>query len=397
MTKTARLLVAAGLMLGSCGPSAPRHPESADQKEGQQASAPAVAGGEWSRIREAPLGWYRPEGIFWSNGKLLVVSGSTVQSWEPQARDWETVASTPQADECEGCGYSEIAVWTGTELLLWGGGFSYLAPDGNSHTGVAVTLDGEVTPLPEAPIPNRWWHGAVWTGKEMIVFGGGRDSYGRRDGAAYNPDTRTWRELPRAPVGGYANSLVWTGEEVITFGGIKDTPGGTQGYPTGFVSEGAAYDPEADRWRLLSESGLDARGWHSAVWTGEEMITWGGVSEPQTECYDCGYAEDAGAYDPSTDTWREIDPGPLPGRVEHTAVWSDGRMIIFGGGAPGGGLGREDGAVYDPVSDAWEVLPEAPIKGRYRHAATWSGEAMFVWGGFADSALSDGAIFDPDS
>lgn len=391
------VLVVVALGLGACGPATDAR-QPAARADGQGAAAtPTTLAGDWERISNAPVGWYRPEGVFWVDGRLVAVSGSTIQSWDPEVRQWETIASLPQADECEGCGYSETVVWAGEALLLWGGGFSYRSPDGDAHSGVAVDLDGRITPLPEAPIPVRWWHDAVWTGEEMIVFGGGHDYIARRDGAAYDPESNTWRELPRSPVGGYANSLVWTGNEVITFGGIKDTPGGSQGYPTGFIADGAAYHPEQDRWRVLPDSGLDPRGWHSAVWTGNEMIVWGGVSEPQTECYDCGYASDAGAYDPATGTWREIDVGPLSERVEHTAVWTGELMMVFGGGAPGGGLGRDDGAAYDPRRNEWYVFSEAPIGGRYRHAAVWTGQEMVVWGGFDESAYSDGASFRPAS
>ena len=133
----------------------------------------------------------------------------------------------------------------------------------------------------------------------------------------------------------------------ITWGGIKDSTTGTHGYPTGFISAGAAYDPATDEWRMLEKLPLDPRGWHSAVWTGDEMVVWGGVAEPNTACFDC-YAGDAGAYDPVSGTWRRINQGPLPGRVEHSAVWTGDRMIVFGGGIPQGGGGRDDGAVYDP-------------------------------------------------
>ena len=126
------------------------------------------------------------------------------------------------------------------------------------------------------------------------------------------------------------------------------------------------------------------------------MFVWGGVSESQTQCYDCGYPSDAGAYNPVTDTWREIDVGPLTGRVEHTAVWTGSQMLVFGGGAPGGGLGQDDGAAYDPERNEWYMLPESPIGGRYRHTSVWTGEAMFVWGGYEKSAYADGASFRPD-
>jgi hypothetical protein len=392
ITPVRSFLVVTALLLGACGQS-----DVSATPTGNSGAPPADAPGQWARIPKAPAGWYRPEGAFWIDDRLVVVAGSTIESWNPERREWKVIAGIPQAEECEGCGYSETAVWTGDELLLWGGGFSFRAPDGSAHAGVSVDLDGNIAPLPDAPIPVRWWHGAIWTGSEMIVFGGGDDSHGRRDGAAYNPSTRIWREIAKAPVGGYANTLVWTGSEMITWGGIQDSsdPGG---FPAGFVATGAAYDPETDKWRMLERTELDPRGWHSSVWTGEEMIVWGGVARPIIDCYDCGYAEDAGAYNPTTGTWRRIDSGPLSGRVEHTAVWTGSLMVVFGGSPPGGGSGRGDGGVFDLASNAWQQVPNPPIEGRYRHAAVWTGEVVMLWGGQTPQgqSFSDGASFRPN-
>lgn len=393
-----RVVVGVALALIACNPDALQL-ESSPRLTPTQSSGPApaaVAVGDWSPLAPAPAGWSRPEGAFWIKDRLVVVAGSTAQTWERETNQWRVIAEIPQADECEGCGYSEVVVWTGKKLLMWGGGFSYRSPDGTAHTGVAVDLHGRIEPLPEAPIPVRWWHQAVWTGEEMIIFGGGRDSHARKDGAAYDPSARTWRMLRKAPVGGYANSLIWTGKEMITWGGIRDSKG-AQGFPSGFVSKGAAYNPKSDTWRLLPPSNLDPRGWHTAVWTGEEMLVWGGVAEPRSDCYDCGYGDDAAAYEPKTDSWRTIPAGPLSGRVEHTAVWTGDSMIVYGGSAPGGGPGKEDGAVYDSRAGTWSVLPDPPIKGRYRHAVVWNGREMIVWGGQNPNGqgFSDGAFYRP--
>ena len=59
------------------------------------------------------------------------------------------------------------------------------------------------------------------------------------------------------------------------------------------------YDPAMDAWTLVS-TGANvpaARSNHSAVWTGREMIVWGGDT-------DSVYQNTGGRYDPSTDTWR---------------------------------------------------------------------------------------------
>jgi N-acetylneuraminic acid mutarotase len=378
-----------GLMV-ACGSDERNGVRTKTGASGDDNQASAGPAGQWQVLAKAEEGWYRPEGIFWDDDRLLVVAASTIMAWDPENDSWQVLARIPQADECEGCGYSETAVWTGEELLLWGGGFSYKTPTA-AYAGAAFNPKmSKLRPLPDAPIPSRWWHTAVWSGAEMIVWGGSDGRHERRDGAAYNPRTDSWRRIADAPMGGYAHSVVWTGEEMIVWGGSDDYESeGTRGFPRSFLNVGAAYDPGSDTWRTLEPSPLDPRGWHSAVWTGEEMIVWGGVS-----------ASNNGAYDPDTDSWREISHGPLSGRVEHSAVWTGEEMIVWGGSVVGGGPGYEDGAAYDPVQNFWAELPPAPIASRFRHAAIWNGVAMIVWGGQrvgggGAGSFSDGASFRP--
>lgn len=44
------------------------------------------------------------------------------------------------------------------------------------------------------------------------------------------------------------------------------------------TSTGAQYDPVADRWSATSTSGASPTRGHTAVWTGSEMIVFGGFS-----------------------------------------------------------------------------------------------------------------------
>src|ERR687892_1566238 len=62
------------------------------------------------------------------------------------------------------------------------------------------------TPVPPAPISPRGFHAAVWTGSEMVVWGG--SSAGRlfAHGAAYDPASSTWRGLPPPPPSGPAGA-----------------------------------------------------------------------------------------------------------------------------------------------------------------------------------------------
>ena len=67
--------------------------------------------------------------------------------------------------------------------------------------------------------PPRYEPAAVWTGTEMIVWGGG---FNLTTGGRYNPVTDTWRPVsnvgvPSLPSG--SNSAVWSGAELILWGG----------------------------------------------------------------------------------------------------------------------------------------------------------------------------------
>ncbi|TMQ90717.1 hypothetical protein ETD83_34185 [Actinomadura soli] len=140
--------------------------------------------------------------------------------------------------------------------------------------------------------------------------------------------------------------------------------------------------PTSGTVRLTAEalpSGpLKARERGSAVWTGKEMIYWGGRAGGQT---DLRYFADGAAYDPAARRWRSIAPAPLGARSGHIAVWTGREMIVWGGRAAGTGS-ILDGAAYDPANDRWHRLPSAP-KGNAREygKGVWYGGLLMVGGG----------------
>ena len=90
--------------------------------------------------------------------------------------------------------------------------------------------------LPPAPIPPRGDAVAVWTGHEVIVWGGVRGDVAREDGAAYDPVTRRWTTLPSAPIAGANAQAVWTGRAMVVWT---------------FEQGGASYDPVDRKWTRL--------------------------------------------------------------------------------------------------------------------------------------------------
>ena len=165
---------------------------------------------------------------------------------------------------------SHTAVWTGSEMIVWGG----YACDGNCvlNTGGRYnpsTDSWTATSTNNAP-SGRYYHTAVWTGSEMIVWGGG-GGLGLNTGGRYNPATDSWTATSTTNVPGarFSHTAVWTGSEMIVWGGSGDT--------INFFNTGGRYNPSTDSWTATSTANAPApRNVHTAVWTGTEMIVWGG-------------------------------------------------------------------------------------------------------------------------
>jgi hypothetical protein len=79
------------------------------------------------------------------------------------------------------------------------------------------------------------------------------------------------------------------------------------------------------------------------------------------------------------DTWTPtLD---VPGtRRANTTIWTGSEMIIWGGSLYGTDLNT--GEKYNPATDAWTITStiNAP-QGRNDHTAVWTGTEMIVWGG----------------
>jgi hypothetical protein len=87
--------------------------------------------------------------------------------------------------------------------------------------------------------------------------------------------------------------------------------------------------------------------------------------------------------------------GAPEARTEHTAVWSDTEMIVWGG-HDGNSITKDSGGRYDPAGDGWLLVTQtgAPSP-RSSHTAVWTGTRMIVWGGDFAGPLGTGAIYDP--
>jgi hypothetical protein len=291
----------------------------------------AVGDGVWRR--EAPI----------ANDAAPATAPLTVEGWEP---GWHDVASGPLSPR-----YDPAIVWAGTRLLVWGGWSR------NAHFGPGTLLadgalwdplTGEWTEVAPSPLDPRAEVTAVWTGTEVILWGGFGDLGTRADGAAYDPATDTWTPIPDAPGPGVPsnpNPVVWTGAELVA------------------IDLGAAWDPMSRSWRELPDDPVGILGGElvRAAWTGRDIVVVGtgdGVT---------GLEWVAAAYDPASDAWRALPEPPLAqppdGRTFELAALADGSVVVVAG----------DGAVavLGPDGEGWrEGAPLASSGGSCSYGTT---------------------------
>lgn len=267
------------------------------------------------------------------------------------------------------------AVWTGTEMVVWGGFNGSYLDDGGILDPFTLTNPWRSVSLVNAPSA-RARHTTVWTGSEMIVWGG-EDNNGRLNtGARYNPGTDSWQAVVGGPPARALHSAIWTGTQMMIWGGAN----GSQ-----LVAAGAGFNPATNGWQALSSTGAPLpRAGHTAVWTGTEMIIWGGWNNNSSAPV---YFNDGARYNPQTDSWTPLATTGAPSpRAQHTAVWTGSEMIVWGGTDEAGRFNT--GARYNPSTNTWVPLSMATLPDRrMNHTAHWTGTEMLVWGGVDGTSL----------
>ena len=247
---------------------------------------------------------------------------------------------------------------------------------------------GEATPA--APSGFRWRaaHTIVWTGRQMLIIAGSNNRSSWKQWRTYQPSPAwltydpaadTWGRLivgPQ-PSGVELNSSgVWTGSEVL------------------FAHEsvsGLALDPEQGTWRTLAAGPLSPRQEPSRVWTGRELVVWGGCDHVLAECSGSTGQEfrDGAVYQPSSDTWRTMAPSPLPEGAVTAAVWAGAEVFYYTANVDTGVAGA---ASYNPALDQWTLLTAPPFDPRYDLELAWSSvsDLVLAWGGWRpDPGKSD--------
>lgn len=343
----------------------------------------------------APIGRYLHSAV-WTSNEMIVWGGlwsdtdleNTGGRYNPSSDTWIPTSLTDAPTER----YSHTAIWTGAEMIVWGGGVegNSLTNTGGRYNPVTNTWATGGTSTTNAPA-GRYVHTAVWTGNEMIVWGGipGGGVYSNT-GGRYNPSFDSWAPggtgTTTQPTTRSAHTAVWTGTNMIVWGG---SDGGT------YYNTGGVYDPATSTWKPGGTSTTGApsvRQYHTALWTGTEMIVWGGDDG-------FNYFNTGGRYNPDTDGWAVGGTNTLNApfvRSRHTAVWTGVEMIVWGG--IDSVSYYNTGGKYNPVADTWTGTSTTNVPtARDSHTAVWTGTEMIIWGGFHPFALNTGGRYNPST
>jgi hypothetical protein len=333
----------------------------------------------------------------WTGSKLIVWGGqddntyvNTGGIYDPIGDRWSPITTTGAPTRRALC----PAVWTGSKMIIWGGATP--GPDYPDEAIYNPTTDSW-RPITTTNDPGpRTSHTAIWTGipteggtGQMIIWGGVDDvGFYTNTGYAYNTELDTWGTITTtgAPSPRGSHTAIWTGGEMIIWGGYSVGP-------TVF-NTGARYNPITDIWTPITTTDAPSpRGSHTTIWTGQEMIVWGGGGVSN------GTLTNAGArYNPAIDKWLPITTTGAPApRAYHTTIWTGSKMIVWGGLNVETSIVFNTGGIYDPQTDTWSdiSITDAPSP-RLDHTAVWTDSEMIIWGGtYYPSVTNTGGRYKP--
>jgi hypothetical protein len=261
-----------------------------------------------------------------------------------------------------------------------------------------------------------------------------------RKGFVYNYSANIWDSINTAqsPSVRYNHKAVWTGSEVVIFGGssVESPVSGTD-----YLNTGGRYSPTVNQWAPLPAilTSFPGRKKFAMAATSNGIFIWGGCQGYPISGYKCcsfnpvtfecitgiGYSYDSSItfndgifYNNATNNWTLVSPTNAPSARYHPAAIFDGTNVVIAGGAyyrqpfigcvscitsPFGCpkfLNNDtlynNGAKYDPATNSWTPINNAP-----RHFsgvdAVWDSE-QFMTISLGDNPPSAfGIVFHEDS
>jgi N-acetylneuraminic acid mutarotase len=263
----------------------------------------AVGDGKWARSESLPRAIWGSGGVLLADGRFMVLGGaagasstnasSAVSIYDPATGHWVSATSMLQA---------------------------------RAYPTAALLRDGSV-----------------------LVAGGVRNGQPLDTAERYFPSNGTWvaagrLNLPRAQG---TITVLGDGRALAVGGGIEGNPNWTS------TASAELYDPVRNSWKLTEPMAVP-RSFHSATLMpdGEVLVTGGGTT---------WYGERGGvtagseAFNPRTNSWRQVASMSIPRYAHQAVLLSDGRLLVSGGwsATKNSDLSKASAETYDPAADVW--------------------------------------------
>jgi hypothetical protein len=375
---------------------------------------------------------------FITNEYLKQTFGDTIiaaLNWYTGNRSEYQNSSAPQNKNITG--------FNGTELFVFENDSIFIYSPAADRWVIKPVLNSTVTNILIDIVQNGT---IVWTGTEFLLWGGGQRILNSlpcgtvanpqicylfsptiNTGLKYNPATNNWiiMSVTNAPAPRYHHKAVWTGTEMIVWGGKSKEPDSL----SSFENTGGRYNPATNVWQPLSiPPSFEGRQDFTMTYAANKVIIWGGKSiEPKTRTitFPCGAGtvtnfnydsvrnyRDGMIYNTANNTWTTMSAVNAPmARYNATAEWYVDRLIVAGGSntahsftcvfcgvfsTPCGKAIYTDsmlrtGASYNPSLNTWTVIPDAPKA--FTSLSSFFDNEQYIWMYGADSTI----LFEPSA
>lgn len=217
---------------------------------------------------------------------------------------------------------------------------------------------------------------------KVFVFGG-QDATGNAlgDSAIYDPATNTWTlvtAIANAPSPRWGAWAVWTGTEILVFGGT-DTTGAA-------LQSGATHDPVAAQWSPIANDSVGHVGPVGGA-SSTQAVFWGGWGTGSS------LVASAERYNVSTNYWQAAPTAsPAPGAVLDAAWAFTGANLYIFGGLTGGTTRTNLASSYSLTTNTWTALTAGP-SARSGAFGAWDTLVFFVWAGRDNTTVRNDGYF----
>ncbi len=270
-----------------------------------------------------PLSLYRSS-LAWTGEKAFIFTGRDLEGPKPTIIEFDPAGCSPVV--------KEASMPTGRIMscAAWLEPYAYVF-GGQDQTGVLDEivrydpLEDSVEVLPVCLPEERMGASAVTVGDSIYVIGGRNDAGHINTVFRFVPGDGTIEEVARLHVTGGGRVSVWDGSRILLLGGCGVNCA---------LDQVLEFDPSTGKSATLNATLPSGVFWTSGVWTGEEVLIFGG--NDWMNSVDVIYR-----YIPAGDGGSVMEVGRLPEPLElSTSFWDGNAAYVLGGSS---GLDPSDG------------------------------------------------------